>query len=106
MGDVVKIEKRTALMFADGSMSISPENWPMEKVHAQREESDEGCQPKERTKIAIVTVVVDEILLDPTNPDFKEFDQLCTGCSQPVDRDWSYCPYCGAQGRKRRRKAS
>lgn len=23
----------------------------------------------------------------------------CTGCSQQVQEDWTYCPYCGAQDR-------
>jgi hypothetical protein len=24
---------------------------------------------------------------------------LCAGCNQSVQEDWTYCPYCGAQGR-------
>lgn len=24
---------------------------------------------------------------------------LCTGCGNDMKRDWTYCPYCGAQGR-------
>ena len=26
--------------------------------------------------------------------------QLCASCIEPVDTDWTYCPGCGAQGRR------
>ena len=26
-------------------------------------------------------------------------DQMCASCVQPVSEHWTYCPYCGAQGR-------
>jgi hypothetical protein len=25
--------------------------------------------------------------------------EMCASCIQPVAKDWTYCPYCGAQER-------
>jgi hypothetical protein len=99
MTDVVRLAKRSALLFSDGSLTVHAEQWPMEKVLAEREEADKGAKVGDRTKIARVTVAIEEILLDPdTMPDVKEF---CSGCNHTVEVTWTYCPHCGAQARKR-----
>ena len=104
MTKIVRLEKRTALLFSDGSLTVHAEGWPMEKAEAEREEADRGAARADLTKIARVTVAIEEILLDPT--DMATATEFCTGCNQPAQPDWLYCPSCGAQGRKLRKSVA
>jgi hypothetical protein len=96
---VVHIQKRHAILYSDGSINVHPEGWLIEKSHAECEESNRGAAPKDYAKIALVTVVVDQIVFDPAmSPAPKVF---CESCNQAREADWTYCPYCGAQSIKR-----
>jgi hypothetical protein len=62
--------------------------------------SPEGVPIPEAREMGEVVGAIDIALRLPVAPGQPRSSMLCAACRQMAQDDWTYCPYCGAQGRE------